>query len=366
MNIIIDTSIMRKDRGFLNSDILLLKKLSKLELLIIHVPWIVYKESTSQNLIDLKSIVGKSINELSSLNRKGVSRQDYTILQKIVKELDLLKSKANTSVHKHWTDFIADSKAILHKIDGEHGKKVMTSYFLGEKPFPSPKSRKDIPDAFIFEAVKTINKNYGDIHFICHDNNLRESVKSNPNCYAFESFSKFYESADFKKIEKEYKKIEHFSDELILLKENVDKIKEFAIKEIYGDVFAGEDQLIVHENIPSDGNEGLLQSMDEVSIKNIYLDKIQFIDGIFYVPLEISACFGIEYFLFKSDYYLYTDERKISIIDHDWNKHYYLVEEIFKVHLSYKCSIEQESIKFEEYEFSSEPAIIEELDIIKK
>ncbi len=366
MNVVFDTNILRQDRGFLNSDILLLKKLSKLGLLKIHFPWVVYKECTSQNFIEVDSIIGKAIKEISSLNRKGISKDEFKKLQQIAENLDSIKTTLDKSTEKHWADFIEDSMSILHEIDNEHGKKVMSSYFLGDKPFPVPKSRKDIPDAFIFESIKSIRKDVGKVHFICHDNNLRKAVMSLDNCHAFESYSKFYESSDYKEIEDRYKKIEHFSDELILLKDNVDMISEFAISEIYGDDFASNEQDIVHESLPSDGNEGVLQSVDDVKVENIYIDKIQFIDSVFYIPLDISAIFEIHYFIFKADYYLVAEDRNISLIDDEWNKHYYLIEESFNVKLSYKCSITQESIKNGDFEFSSQSVIIEEFNIIRK
>ncbi|GJM63216.1 hypothetical protein PEDI_37680 [Persicobacter diffluens] len=366
MNIVIDTSILRKDRGFLNSDILLLKKLSKLELLKIHFPWVVYKESTSHNFKDIDSVIGKAIKEITSLNRKGISNEVYVELEEVAKKLDSIKSTIDKSVDKHWTDFINDTGAILHEINNEHGKLVMSSYFGGDKPFPEPKSRKDIPDAFIYEAIKSIIESVGNVYFICADNNLRNVVNDLGSSFAFASYADFYKSSDYKAIEDEYKKIEHYSDELILLKENTGKISEFAISEIYGDVFAGNDQEIFHESLPSDDNIGMLQDMDNVTVNKIHLDEIQFIDGVFYIPINISATFGIEYFMFKSDYYMEAEGRNISIIDDDWNKHYFLIYENFNVKLSYQCSIEQDSIKQDEFEFDTEQVVIDELIIIEK
>lgn len=366
MNIVIDTSILRKDRGFLNSDILLIKQLAKLDLLKIHIPWIVYKESTSQNQLEVDNGIAKAINEISSLNKKGVDVNEHEKLIEISKELEKIRSNIDESIEKHWEKFIIDSKAILHEINEEHGKKVMTSYFIGSKPFPTPKSRKDIPDAFIYEAILTINEKYGEVNFICHDNNLRESIAKNDNCKVFQSYADFFDSDNYKLIDTEYKKVEHFADELIILKENINEVEKYAKEELYRDLFAGEEQVIAHDNLPSDGNEGALQAIDDDKIEAIQTDKIQFVDGVFYIPVEMTARFRIEYFLFKADYYLHEDYRDITIIDHDWNKHYYLAEEWFKVRLSFKCTIEQESIKNGEFEFEYEPAIIDELEIIEK
>lgn len=365
MNIIIDTSTLWKDRGFLKSDILLLKKLSKLELLKIHIPWIVYKESTSQNLIDVKSGINKAIRELSNLNNKGLHHDDYKKLQQITKELEKLKFEADQSTKRHWEKFITESKANLHELDKKHGEKVMTAYFLGAKPFPKPKSRKDIPDAFIYEATKSISEKFGEIHFICADNNLRESIGTYQNCKVFDSYDDFYNSDGFKKVYSKYEKIEHFADELMILSDNIDKIEEYAKKELYGDLFAGEEQLIIHENIPSEGNEGALQAIDDETIEKIKIEKIQFVDGIFYIPVEIKANFLIEYFLFKSEYCIYSDCRQISIIEPDWNEHVYLVQEQFIVKISFKCIIQQKSIMQRDFKFKSEPAVIEELETIE-
>lgn len=242
----------------------------------------------------------------------------------------------------------------------------MSSYFNGDEPFPEPKSRKDIPDAFIYEAIKSIQEKVGELHFICADNNLRNSIDGLDSCTGFSSYSDFYKSAKYVEIENEYKKIEHYSDELILLRENVDKISKFAESEIYGDVFAVDDQVISNESILSDDREGSIQDMADVTIDMVHLDRIQFIDGIFYISIDISGKFGIEYFMYKSDYYIEAEDRNISIIDDDWNKHYFLVYETFDVRLSYQCSVEQDSVKHKEFEFETEQVTIEELNTINK
>lgn len=366
MNIIIDTSILKRDRGFLQSDILLIKKLAKLDLIKIHFPWIVFKESTSQNIKESDFILNKSIKEISSLNKKGISKEDYLELEKIIFRLNSIKDSLDKSIDKHWADFITDTKATLHEINDGHGKLVMSSYFTGDKPFPEPKSRKDIPDAFIYEAIKSIRDKVGEVHFICADNNLRNSVDRLDSCTGLSSYSDFYKSPKYIEIENEYKKIEHYSDELILLRDSVDKISKFAEDEIYGDVFSGDSQVVYNESILSDDREGAIQDMEDIKIDIVHLDSIQFVDGIFYISIDISGKFGIEYFMYKSDYYTVLESRNISIIDNDWNKHYFLVYEIFDVRLSYQCSIEQDSVKQKQFEFETEQVIIEELNIIHR
>jgi len=363
MNIVIDTSILRKDRGFHKSDILLLKKLSKLELVNIHIPWIVYSESKSQNYIDLNLGIDKALKELSTLKRIGII--DDKII-KISKELSKIKSDSENISNKHWETFIKDAKITIHQIQERHGKRVMDSYFSGTDPFSNKKNRKDIPDAFIYESITSLVEKYVSIYFICDDKNLRDSVSRIKNCKVFESYELFFDSKEYKIIEKQYKKVEHFANELIKLRENVNEIEKYAKNELYRDLFAGHEQIIKHENIPSDGNEGALQDIENEIIQKINVDNIQFVNGIFYIPISLNADFRIEYFLFKSDYYLYEGYRNISIIDNDWNKHYYLVDELFHVEITFKCTIEQKKIKQGIFDFEYEPAIIDNLLIIEK
>lgn len=70
MNISIDTSILRRDRKLESSDILLLGKMSKLGLLKLHVTWIVFKETTTQNYLEAKAIINKIVKELNELDKK--------------------------------------------------------------------------------------------------------------------------------------------------------------------------------------------------------------------------------------------------------------------------------------------------------
>lgn len=314
--------------------------------------------------MDSQRSIDNAINEITSLNRKGIHKDDFAKIENISESLKNLRVIIEDSIYRNWESFITDSKAIQHDINIYHGKKVMNSYFHGSLPFQNLKSRKDIPDAFIYEAILSIYEEYGDVYFICADNNLRNSVGKNAGCNVYKSFQEFYSSEEYKKVEKDYQQVEKFANELVILSDNVDIIKKYAQEEFYGDLFSGNEQVIVHENIPSDGNDGALKDIEEAKIINIRFDKIQFVNGVFYIPVEFNAIFRIEYFLFKADYDLLRKYRDISIIDHDWDDPYYLVEESFNVQVSFKCSIEQDSLKDGAFKFSYEPASILKFEII--
>lgn len=363
INIIIDTSVLRQDRGFLKPDVLLLKKLSQLGLIRIHIPWIVYKESVSQNYLEALEIIQKASKDIGSLNKKGLGKTEHYSLLVITAQLDEIKSLVNASVHKHWDDFIDESKIVLHEIKDEHGKKVMSSYFKGEPPFPKVKSRKDIPDAFIYEAILSIRESIGDVSFVCEDNNLREAISKIDGTAVYTTFSDFYASAEYSFVKIQYEKVAHYATELMSLDANLQKLEQFVHDDIESDLFTSGNQIIEHPNIPSDDNEGSIVGVEDISSIEIMKDQIQFIDGVFYVHVEVVGIIRLDYLLFKSNYYL-TDFRYISIID-DWNSHYYLVEESFGLKFSLKYAITNHGLEDEDFELLTEPISIEELNVLK-
>lgn len=320
--------------------------MSKLGLIKLHFPWIVFKETTTQNSIEIKSILDKVIREISTLNKKGLRDVEQTQLSKIAKQIESIDVEKSTTAH--WEEFVDEAKAIVHDIENNHGELVMTSYFTGKEPFSEPKNRKDIPDAFIYNALISISNKYGQTYFICDDNNLRESCVKIDKVTGLKTFDDLYSIPDFIAINDKYKKIEHYADGLLIIEERLDEIKEKAEYDIYNEIL--NDYVITSSNIPDDNNEGRLVGIDDIKSIDIDKDKVQFIDEVFYIPVQVEGVFTLEYFLFKSDYYVLPDDRSISITDHDWNDHYLLVEETFDVRFSFKYKVEKGNLDSLEFE----------------
>jgi hypothetical protein len=358
MNISIDTNILKRDRKLESSDISLLAKLSKLGLLKLHIPWVIYKEATSQNFIEIKTIIEKITKDLDNLDKKGLRDVEHFKFSQISKEISSID--VENSVKNHWDEFIESSGAILHHINEKHGELVMASYFAGQAPFPEPKSRKDIPDAFIYQALLTITEKNGTITFVCDDNNLREACSKIPSVTVVKNYSELYDLGEFKEIKEKYESIEHYADELIVLEENIDDIRAQAEEDIRSEIF--NDYIITHPNIPDDNNEGKLIDIRKISLLNVDKAKIQFIDDFFYIPVQAEGVFSLEYFLYKADYYMLGDTRKIFIADKHWNDHYFLVEESFEVKFSFKYKIKKDNVDMLEME--AEDLNFEEVNII--
>lgn len=345
MNIVFDSSILRRDRKLESFDLLLLKKLAQLNLIQLHIPWIVYQEITSHNLLDASKSIQNMSRDLKNFSNRGIAIKEQIQLKAIAKQLDEIDLQQ--SILTHWDVFLKESKAVLHELENSHGKLVMTSYFEGKLPFPEPKSRKDIPDAFIYECIKTILHNYSPLVLIADDNNLRKASDKIEGVTAVASVEELYALPEFQPLMTKYKEVESYVDELITLETNLPQLRESVIDYIHGGLF--DHQEIFSEFIPDDENKATIEEV--WIIRELEFDKanIQYVDSHFYVTVKGTGVFTLEFFLYKGDYYNYN-ERKIRIVDSDWNKHYFLAEEDYDFEFSFKCKIDEEDIeKFTDY-----------------
>ena len=366
MNIIIDTNILKQDRQLSKPDLLLIRRLSNLGFIKLHFPWVIYKEFTSQNQFDILKEINDAIKCVSSLNNKGLGRIEHEELLVISDNLKLIKEKVSISVEHNLDDIISASKSITHDFDDSHGRLVMTSYFNGKKPFSSLKNRKDIPDAFIYESIINIKNKYGLVIFISEDDNLRDSCNLIPNVKSFETLSEFFESDEYKKIETEYKKIESYADDLIELEKHDEFIKSSAELDIPNEFTSLWSYETIHKNIPSDNNDATITFVGDVIDVEIDKQSIKFIDDIFYIRTIVTGFIHIEYFLFKMDIFRIDNRKSAVIIDNDWNKHYFLIEEEVKFVLSCNYSIHKDLIRDNKFELEKDSIKIEDIIIMEK
>ena len=199
LNIFIDSSILYKHQSLNTKDITTLKVLGNRHLIDLYIPWIVYKESTTRAISEIKEEMSKAISRISSLEGKGLYPKDTARLKEIIGELEKFSEAALESNGKLWEDFIYFSRATIWKLNSHHTGAVFESYFEGAAPFSSVKSRKDIPDAFIFNALKELASD-DKITFICEDIQLRNSSASIPNVQVYASFRELFDSDEMKEV----------------------------------------------------------------------------------------------------------------------------------------------------------------------
>jgi hypothetical protein len=194
-NLVIDSSIYRKDMSRQKSGFSLLKRLARQELVRLHIPEVVKKEVVSQiedfhygRFRKVESALDKAPRFL--LNDKETGLLDST--QAGFSELIEKIAKRTKTEFQNWLDAV---RANVHPVSPNHGERVVQSYFAGEPPFAEAKSRKDFPDAFIFESLVDLRDQHGSIHFIVADNDLREASDALENVTVHDSIKHFVDTS---------------------------------------------------------------------------------------------------------------------------------------------------------------------------
>ena len=316
-----------------------LTSLGKSGLIQLHIPYIVEKEYVSQLTKQETDKFKSASSSMNSIKRSHfVSDTNETFFKETISKLSKLEKSAISKIEQQFTRWIKVSKAIVHNIKENHAGKVFEKYFKGAKPFSQQKNRSDIPDAFIYEAIKDISQSEQDVHVICNDKNLRESFSSDSGITTYESLDDFIKTKTCQNLLLEQKVRTHFADIILDLKEREDKIKA-VINDEYIDSLAGK--TFEDAFIPEDNNEATIQTIDEInSLEILFDDSIYYGNAILGIPFHLTTEAECYFCIFKSDYYgLPASRREYMSID-DWNEHYYMATETYTLEVNGIVSVD--------------------------
>lgn len=339
MNIVIDSTEFKKDRGLNKADISLIKDMGEEGLLTLHIPYFVYKECTTSSITDLRTELNQIKNNLKSFDRKGMGKSDFSNARKIEKEVSALYDNVEISNKELWDDFISESKAVLYDFDEKDSIAVFEAYFSGGKPFKSLKKRDDIPDAFIYETIKKISKDKI-IYLVSGDSNLREKCADLKNLKIFPSFKELYDDSDFQKLELKYnhlKESQKVQDAKQLLIDHKDCFEDA----VYDFTRRVEYLHLSETNLPSDNGDVTVYAIDNPEV-TIDEENIKFIDDKFFVPIKVIADASVDYAVYKADYWANDNLPGIS---EDLNNHYYLLHDTLQMTLKKTISVPIENIQ---------------------
>ena len=358
--VVLDSSIINQDRSCSSVHMKLFVKWASLKLISWHIPWIVYKEVVSKGLIDGKDSFDKACSAIKDVQRLGLASDFMNDLTKLLNRQNNLKTEFQEKNEAFWIDFFQKNNAVIDEFDCTQSFDVFEAYFAGDPPFSSPKFRKDIPDAFIYQSLVKL-KNIYHVIFICDDENLRKKSGKIENVTCYKSLIDFINSESGCAIHEQYKFIEKYGTENQYVQTYEQKIIEHAKADVCGELLECLEGGFNNSAIPSDDAEGSLECISEIKTIKIKDSEIALVDDKICIPILVECRFEIEYFLFKQDYPLYED-RQISILDNDWNRHYYLVSESFDASFSFTYTLKKTSDEFEDSDLKV-PLKIDELHL---
>lgn len=307
LHIVIDSNWLRKDRSLDKEHLLFMKELSRLGVIKLHFPYFIYSECISASIDLVETKINTAISSLKSLEKQGLGLQLINEINFLGEELERHKSKISESIKSKWQDYFTESNAIVHRYNPSDSIVVFQNYFKGDKPFSSLKSRKDIPDAFIFEALKDIAKS-NEIHFISDDDGFRSKCEGEKNIFSYKGFDEFYKSDFFKPINIFYETKKNISVMKKLIFEDFENIKDLIEEELYENF---EKREVVNIYIPSEDNEGVIIAIKDISSILVQEHTVKKIDDNVYFNIDVVSNCLIDYLINYSEQGSLTVIRKL-------------------------------------------------------
>lgn len=175
--LLLDTNVYFKDADRAHLPFVALARLCKAEVVQLFVPHVVLREVQSQQSQKAKqltiALLGSSLGLRSGKGALSeISAELHAIEELVTSKRDAILHAAE-SAFAGWID---ENHVIVVKLDVDQAQAALEAYFTGAPPVKSVKNRADIPDAFIFEAVKSLGG--GPIWVVTDDKALREACAS--------------------------------------------------------------------------------------------------------------------------------------------------------------------------------------------
>ncbi|AYQ56215.1 hypothetical protein MS2017_0472 [Bathymodiolus thermophilus thioautotrophic gill symbiont] len=338
IHVILDTNIYRKNPNRENLDFKALEELAKANSIRLHIPYVVLREfQTQQKEIYLKAH-SKVISGLSKLSEKQLNTD---ILNKLEILKDLLEDELENTLsntENQITNWANNIGANLYPLCLEQANAALEAYFQGTPPLKSIKKREDIPDSFIVQSIFKLNKENNDIHVVSGDNKIKDTFSNEGEITTYNSLSDFIKS-DL--IQAELKDTDFIISQLIeAIRQHEKKCREITnfISNNIGETIMWK--TFTDQSIPDDNNEATISGYEEVEHIDLDFSEIRYYgNGQFGIPFNLTITVSAYYYIFKSDYYMISDEEHAppSVTDH--NDHYFEAEDEFKLNVVGLASI---------------------------
>lgn len=313
IDVVIDTSIYRADPKREKAAFRILTKMAANGFVRVHIPHVVEREFSTQQLTSLESTFGEARKFISSA-RKRVSESLIQEVNGIEKLIESFRVKAEVEIVSSLSKWAKEINAEIHATQPHHGELVLNAYFSGNAPFSQPKERKDFPDAFIYESIHDIAKLKGSVHVDSADENLRNACSKIKGVTAYDTLEEFLKSKPC------IDAVHHL--------EHLEKVNQFRVNiGSYVSAFLKHINQLLLDYLPykefedphfkSDDNSGAVEMMDESEDIELDESKIEIL-GVDTLLVPFSCRLGalVYYSIFAADYWAMADNELLGISVH--------------------------------------------------
>lgn len=371
-NVVLDTNIFRKNPSRSDLAFKALARLCKAGVCRLHLPHVVQREFQTQQMALYQKELSASLAALEAVIRKGLPPVELATVTDIRDAVKAAEPAVLTAVEAElpaWTDSIG---GVRHNITETAARAAMEAYFHGHPPLTNPKTRDDIPDAFIFQTIKDISSLDPTLIVVAEDGKIAKASEALPNVVVHRSLLSMIESRPIQAEILELDVIENITNTAKVLRDYETEYTEFRSKVTR----QGGEKIVwktIHSSqIPDDNHEATINSYGDPEDVQVDFNGLSYFgSGQFGLPFVFRCTVEVTYYIFKSDYYCLDEDDMPSVTDH--NDHYFEAEDEREVNVSgtLRLSFPIESIKTLEVETIDEHIEIEidsidAIDVVEK
>ena len=174
IHLVIDSSVFRRSPRLDSREFVVLSEMMDAEKVTLHVPYVVEREVATALEQNQRQRLTNAISNMSKALAYDPTGPKSTklgnALEELKEDLDDLVSERVAALSK----WIKKHKAVRLALTLEQSNNALEAYFKGDPPLKQAKSRKDIPDSFIFQQIIDLKKHCGaDLVVVVEDGALR-------------------------------------------------------------------------------------------------------------------------------------------------------------------------------------------------
>ena len=353
--IFLDTSVLPRNATGVSAEYRALVKLSQENEVIVYISTIVYNEWITQK----KHLFLKKVETFRSATG-DLLRDKWSPFLEAHDQLNALKiwfdengDTVETAAEDSAASVLNHLNPTILPVTGDHATSTLDGYFGGRPPFASVKSRNDIPDAFIFEALRHLPVPDGEqIHAAINDSRLRDAARTLQNVETYSSLKTLFESPALVTAQTNLSRAAAWRAWLDQYRPHLDTLSPAIadhIRRTAVDALAGK--TVSHAEIPDDNREGTITMIDDAqNIEVDWNDVEEFAVGILSIPITFEVDVLIDFYVYRMDAYDVPDGVSVSFGDPE-NDYYYAAEAHVSVQVTTEAvfRISEHDIDNEEY-----------------
>ncbi|QZN82109.1 PIN domain-containing protein [Stenotrophomonas sp. DR822] len=330
INIVLDTNVYRKNPFRSDLPFQALARLAKAGLVKVYLPYLVEREFQTYRRSLCQKDISSAESALSSLLKKELSPTSKALVEATLSDIKEYGQSVLDDAEQSLLMWANEIGAIRQELTFEQSKSALEAYFQGSAPLTEPKKRNDIPDSFIYQAVKAIPAT-SPLVVISEDGKLADAMSLIEHASTFTSLAAFIEKESTQALIVDLDVTDKLPQIISIIEQHQAETNDIssAIEGKIGDSLVN---ITIHSSrIPDDNNEATVSGYNDAEDIELHFDDASYFgNGEIGLPFSLSLWVSAYFYIYKPDYYAMDFE--FSVTDH--SDHYFQAEDEFFLSVS--------------------------------